>query len=48
MESTKRLIVDCARLPISIIIIGVGDANFSDMKVLDGDEGLMDSSGRKA
>lgn len=40
--------MDCAKLPISIIIIGVGDANFADMKVLDGDEGLVDSSGRRA
>jgi len=27
-------------LPLSIIIIGVGDADFTDMDVLDGDEGL--------
>ncbi|KAL4495099.1 hypothetical protein ABPG72_007206 [Tetrahymena utriculariae] len=48
MEQTKRLIVDCARLPISIIIVGVGGANFNDMNELDGDEGLQDSRGKRA
>lgn len=48
MEESKRLIVDCSSLPMSIIIIGVGDADFSNMEALDGDEGLVDSRGRKS
>ena len=40
MENTKRLIIDCWNLPMSIIIIGVGEANFTNMEILDGDDGL--------
>jgi len=38
MEDTIEEIVDSAMLPISIIIVGVGDANFSNMDVLDSDD----------
>ena len=38
MKQTKSAIVDAAALPISIIIVGVGDANFDAMEELDGDE----------
>ena len=38
MKQTKSAIVDAAELPISIIIVGVGDANFDAMEELDGDE----------
>lgn len=48
MDETKKLIVDCCDLPISIIIIGVGDADFTDMNILDGDDGLTDYLGREA
>lgn len=48
MDETKKLIVDCADLPLSIIIIGIGDADFADMDILDGDDGLEDYLGRKA
>jgi len=37
MDKTKELVVDCASLACSIIIIGVGAADFSSMKDLDGD-----------
>ena len=36
MEEVKSTLVECAALPISIIIIGVGGSNFEKMKVLDG------------
>ena len=48
MDLTKKAIVDSSHLPLSIIIIGIGNANFDNMDILDGDEGLWDSSGRKA
>jgi copine 5/8/9 len=48
MPLTKHAIVDCCDLPMSIIIIGVGNANFSSMIELDGDDGLTDYAGRKA
>lgn len=48
MPATKNAIVDLSQLPCSLIIIGVGDADFSSMDELDGDDdGLKDSTGRK-
>jgi len=49
MDRTKELVIDCASLACSIIIIGVGDADFSAMVALDGDgpDGLTDKNGRK-
>jgi len=41
MPSTKRLIVQLSALPCSIIIIGVGTADFAQMHELDGDEGVL-------
>jgi hypothetical protein len=47
MAATKRAIVDLSSLPCSIIIIGVGSADFSSMDELDGDgRRLMDDRGR--
>ena len=49
LEQTKSAIVDAALLPISIIIVGVGGADFSAMDVLDGDAiRVTDQQGRKA
>ena len=48
MDLTKSLIVDCSTLPTSIIIVGVGNADFSLMEELDGDGGLLtDRKGRR-
>ncbi|KAL5013366.1 hypothetical protein ScPMuIL_007636 [Solemya velum] len=38
MPQTTEAIVNAAALPMSIIIIGVGDADFEAMEVLDGDD----------
>ena len=40
----KDLIVDAGSLPLSIIIVGVGNANFKDMEKLDGDEKRLTNS----
>lgn len=40
LEETYRAIEDASKLPISIIIVGVGDEDFSQMKSLDGDNNL--------
>lgn len=48
MDKTINLIVNNSRLPLSIIIVGIGKADFSNMNTLDGDNGLFDSNGRKA
>ena len=41
MEATKRAIVDASKLPMSIIIVGVGGADFDAMEELDGDDGVL-------
>jgi len=47
MDETKQRIVDLSALPCSIIIVGVGNADFSQMQELDGDDGVLrDSRGR--
>lgn len=48
MKETTDLIVQAAYLPMSIIIVGVGNSDFKNMEILDGDEGLYDSLGKKA
>lgn len=44
MRRTKDLIVECSDYPLSIIIVGVGDADFEDMRELDGDEIILKNS----
>ena len=49
MDETKRLIVDASALPLSVIIIGVGQEKFKMMKELDSDgKALRDNAGRAA
>ena len=44
MEETKNAIVYLAEFPVSIIIVGMGDANFGKMEELDGDDGILKNS----
>jgi hypothetical protein len=37
-EGSFEMIVDCCELPISIIIIGIGDADFTLMERLNNDD----------
>lgn len=49
MQQTVNQICISSRLPTSIIIVGVGQADFTSMEQLDGDDGLLrDSAGRPA
>lgn len=48
MDQTVNLIVNNCNLPLSIIIVGIGNADFSNMDTLDGDNGLYNSNGVKA
>uniref|UniRef100_A0A672FII3 C2 domain-containing protein n=1 Tax=Salarias fasciatus TaxID=181472 RepID=A0A672FII3_SALFA len=48
MAQTKESIVNAASLPMSIIIVGVGPAEFDEMIELDGDEERISSQGRFA
>jgi len=43
MEATKSSIVAASHLPLSIIIIGIGNADFTNMEILDGDDGLFNA-----
>nr|XP_011422303.2 copine-3 isoform X2 [Crassostrea gigas] len=49
MDRTRDAIVYASGLPMSLIIVGVGEADFSDMNFLDGDNGtLKGANGRPA
>merc|ERR1719225_896675 len=41
LEATMVAIIKASRLPVSIIIIGVGDADFTEMNALDSDDRLL-------
>jgi hypothetical protein len=49
MDKTIDLLVQGAKLPLSVIIVGIGKANFDNMMVLDADdEPLVSSTGEKS
>lgn len=48
MDKVIDLIIGCSNLPLSIIIVGIGNANFDNMDRLDGDAGLFGSNGQRA
>ncbi|XP_034718586.1 copine-3-like isoform X2 [Etheostoma cragini] len=41
MDQTRSAIVEASRLPMSVIIVGVGGADFSEMEALDSDDKLL-------
>ena len=41
LDATKTAIIKASSLPVSIIIIGVGDADFTEMNALDSDDRLL-------
>jgi len=49
MRETIDLIVECTQYPLSIIIVGIGSADFTAMESLDSDEKLLrDGKGNEA
>lgn len=48
MKQTINSIIDASKLPISIIIVGVGNADFSAMDELDSDDVKLTVDGRTA
>jgi len=49
IHDTKEAIVDASSLPLSIIIVGIGNADFEAMEELDSDNELLRApSGRRA
>lgn len=47
LQATIDLLVDLAQLPVSIVLVGVGDYNFSTLEKLDGDKKWLRSSKKK-
>lgn len=43
LDQTRQSIVNSSKLPMSIIIVGVGEADFKAMEFLDGDSGVLKS-----
>nr|XP_041576187.1 LOW QUALITY PROTEIN: copine-3-like [Taeniopygia guttata] len=41
LDQTRQAIVNASKLPMSIIIVGVGEANFKVMEFLNGDSSVL-------
>ena len=48
MEPTIDSLIKSYNLPLSIVIVGIGEENFENMLILDGDQGLFNTRGEKA
>lgn len=48
MDKSIKAIVESSTLPLSIIIVGIGGADFSNMEQLDGDDVRLSYMGKKA
>ncbi len=48
MDSTISALIDASGLPLSVLIVGVGQADFSNMNALDGDNTRLRSGARVA
>jgi hypothetical protein len=48
MDETINLLVRNCDLPLSLIIVGIGNAEFNNMVRLDGDNGLYNGQGQRA
>lgn len=48
MTETLNALIDASSLPMSVIIVGVGEEDFTAMKVLDADDKRLAHEGRKA
>ena len=48
MQDSINAIIESCYLPLSVIIVGVGNEDFTRMKILDGDDGLINDEGREA
>ena len=46
LQKVIDLIVASSNLPISIIIIGIGECNFSKMEIISKDQIMKDSNGK--
>eukprot|EP00828_Plagiopyla_frontata_P030574 TRINITY_DN3990_c0_g1_i2.p1 TRINITY_DN3990_c0_g1~~TRINITY_DN3990_c0_g1_i2.p1 ORF type:complete len:244 (-),score=35.50 TRINITY_DN3990_c0_g1_i2:74-805(-) len=46
MDKTLEILISCSSVPLSVIIVGVGNEDFEKMQILDGDDGLR-STGKQ-
>lgn len=44
MDSTIDMIVEASFLPLSVIIVGIGNGDFKNMEILDGDDQILKNS----
>ena len=44
LEKTRDILVEASFLPLSVIIVGIGNGDFNEMKILDGDDVPLTSS----
>ena len=47
-DDTKRALVGASSLPMSVIIVGIGDEDFAAMDILDGDQNRLQYQGQVA
>ena len=48
MQDAINALIQSANLPLSIIIVGIGENDFKKMEILDGDNGLINFKGEQA
>ena len=48
MADTREAIVRASHLPMSVIIVGIGDEDFAAMDILDGDQNRLQYQGQVA
>mmetsp|Transcript_17605 Transcript_17605/g.19111 ORF Transcript_17605/g.19111 Transcript_17605/m.19111 type:complete len:99 (+) Transcript_17605:660-956(+) len=48
METTINTLIQASALPISVLVVGVGHADFSEMRRLDSDGKQLSAGGRTA
>ena len=47
-EETKRVLVRLSELPVSVVLVGVGEGDMTSMEQLDSDKARLCSGGRQA
>ncbi|ORX93327.1 copine-9-like protein [Basidiobolus meristosporus CBS 931.73] len=48
MEDTVKAVIRGSKLPLSIVIVGIGSNDFANMSILDADESILEANGVEA